>query len=163
MTTWLHVSPIVNAQPIGEASSSQRHPLGTIVQARAETEGLSGEFIYLSGASDFSPGDWARYAADTHTVALLDTSTIGPVAVAVAASTSGQFAWFQLSGRAVASCGTGSDGQPVYVSGPGYVEDGGASGDRVKGAMFASDEGTPDAFFAYFSIQRPYMDDGLSP
>ncbi len=42
---------LVGAQPIDETSTTQRHPLGTIVTANSETYG-AGEFVYLLGIAN---------------------------------------------------------------------------------------------------------------
>ena len=95
------VHNMVGAQPIADTSSTQQHPLGTIVRATSPTYG-SGEFIYLQGVAATAVGQIVQYDAAyvtaMHTTGL---SSPRPVAVAMSANVASQYGWYQISGLAV--------------------------------------------------------------
>ena len=92
---------LVGAQPIDETSTTQRHPLGTIVTASSDTYG-GGEFIYLKGIGSTVVGSVVNY--DTAWTTELNTTglaTPSPLAVAMSANVANQYGWYQISGIAV--------------------------------------------------------------
>jgi hypothetical protein len=92
------------SQPIATTSTTQRHPLGTIVRAVDETLG-EGEFIYLRGIGSTVVGSIVNY--DDGFLTALDTAAVSgpsrPLAVSMSANVANQFGWYQISGLAVAS------------------------------------------------------------
>lgn len=157
------VDPFIGLQPITDVSSTQQHPLGTIIQAHDETYG-AGEFIYLKGVASTVVGSAVTYNADDGTTALLAANAIGPVGVAMSANAAATtFGWYQISGKAVIKAGTVADNGNVYATATaGTVDDAVVAGDRVKGAKFASADGTPSAGLAECEIHRPFMDDAVA-
>jgi hypothetical protein len=129
----------VGAQPIDETSTTQRHTLGIIVQAKSSTYGV-GEFIYLQGVGSTVVGSVVNY--DALFITALNTtglSTPRPLAVAMSANVANQFGWYQISGvarvvksnalsLAVGSCIATSSGAAIVV----------ASGLIVNGAVVAA-------------------------
>lgn len=156
-------NPIIGLQPIAEVSSTQQHPLGMIVQAYDETYG-AGEFVYLKGVASTVVGSAVTYNMDDGTTALLAANAIGPVGVAMSANAAATtFGWYQISGKAVIKAGTVADNGNVYATATaGTVDDAVVAGDRVKGAKFASADGTPSAGLAECEIHRPFMDDAVA-
>ena len=156
-------NPIISLQPIAEVSSTQQHPLGMIVQAYDETYG-AGEFVYLKGVASTVVGSAVTYNMDDGTTALLAANAIGPVGVAMSANAAATtFGWYQISGKAVIKAGTVADNGNVYATATaGTVDDAVVAGDRVKGAKFASADGTPSAGLAECEIHRPFMDDAVA-
>lgn len=154
---------LIGAQQIDETSTTQQHPLGSIVVADDPTYG-SGEFIYLKGVASTVVGSWVTYAQDDNSTALLAANAIGPVAVAMSANVASQYGWYQISGKAVGKALAGYvDNALVYATATaGSVDDAVVAGDRVKLALGASAVGTPSAGLAEFEIQRPFMDDGTA-
>ena len=153
-------SPRIGAQPIAETSTTQRHALGTIVQAEDPTYG-AGEFIYLAGVASTAIGSWATYNLDDGTTTLLVANAIGPVGVAMSANVASQYGWYQISGKAVGLCLAGYvDNALVWgTATPGSVDDAVVDGDMVHLAKGASAIGVPSGSFAEFEISRPYTDD----
>lgn len=153
----------IGSQFIDEASSVQRHPLGTVVDAYDPTYG-AGEFIYLKGVATTAVGSWVRYDEDDYSTALLGADMIGQVAVAMSACVANQYGWYQIKGKAVGKCLTGYvDNALVYATATaGSVSDAVVAGDRVKKAKGASAIGTPSAGLAEFEIDRPFVDDGTA-
>jgi hypothetical protein len=132
-------SNLVGAQPVDETSTTQRHPLGTIITASSDTFG-GGEFIYLRGIGSTVVGSVVNYD-NSYTTALNTTglSTPRPLAVAMSANVANQYGWYQISGiarvvksnalsLAVGSCIATSSGAAIVV----------ASGLIVNGAVVAA-------------------------
>lgn len=157
------VSGLISAQAIDQTSTTQNHPLGTIVQANDATYG-QGEFMYLAGVASTAVGSWVTYNRDDGTTTLLAANAIGPVAVAMSANVASQYGWYQLSGKAIGKALTGFlDNANVYATATaGSVDDAVVAGDRVKNCKGASNLDTPSAGLAEFEIDRPVMDDGLA-
>jgi galactitol-specific phosphotransferase system IIB component len=98
---------LIGAQPINENSTTQKHPLGTIVRAVDPTFG-EGEFIYLVGVASTTIGLIVNYDVATtqkYQTALSTTAVAktNPLAVAMSANVAGEFGWYQISGLAVCS------------------------------------------------------------
>ena len=165
MAAWapVNASP-VGLQPMDEASTTQRHELGLIIQAKHATYGV-GEFIYLKGVASTAIGSWVTYNLDDMSTTLLAANAIGPVAISFTANTSSSsYAWYQISGKAIGLVLAGFvDNANVYATATaGSVDDAVVAGDRVKLAVGASAIGTPSGSFAEFEISRPFMDDAVA-
>ena len=145
---------------IGSIDSAAAVPVGTIVRATDPTYG-AGEFIYLKGLDSTVRGSWVTYNLDDGSTALLAANAIGPVAIAMAASVTGKWGWYQISGKAVGLALTGYlDNALVFSTGTaGSVDDTVVDGDMVHLAKGASAVDTPSAGLAEFEISRPYTDD----
>lgn len=155
------VNAIAGSQPIANTETVQKHPLGTIVNAVDPVYG-AGEFIYLKGASSTAVGSWVTYNLDDGSTTLLAANAIGPVGVAMSAnSSSSNYGWYQISGKAVGKALTGYvDNALVWAtSTAGSVDDTVVDGDMVHLAKGASAVDTPSSGLAEFEISRPYTDD----
>jgi len=154
---------IAGTQAIADTSTTQNHPLGTIVTATDPTYG-AGEFIYLSGLASTAVGEWVTYNLDDGSTALLAANAIGPVAIAMSANLGSQYGWYQIQGKAVGLVLTGfADNANCYATATaGSADDAVVAGDLVKNAKGASAIGTPSAGLAEIEIYRPFMDDGLT-
>ena len=166
MSTYQVVNPIVGAQDIADTSTTQYHPLGTIVEGvdRASTAYGAGEFVYLKGVASTVLGSFITYNSDDNSTALLAANAIGPVATSMSINVASSFGWYQISGKAVGKALSGyADNGLVYAtSTAGSIDDAVVSGDRVKLAKGGSAVDTPSSGLAEFEIQRPFMDDGSS-
>lgn len=156
------VSERVIPQGITEVSSTQKVPLGTIIQASDPTYG-AGEFIYLKGVANTARGSWVTYATDDGATTLAVANAIGPVAIAMAATVASTYGWYQISGKAVGKVLTGfADNANCYLtSTDGSVDDTVVAGDYVYGAKGASAIDTPSTGLAEIEMSRPYVKDGL--
>ncbi|MFQ5356632.1 MAG: hypothetical protein ACE5DY_09160 [Mariprofundaceae bacterium] len=156
---------IIN-QAIDEISTTQNHPLGTIVRAKdiASTDYGEGEFIYLLGVASTAVGSAVTYNADDGSTALLAANAIGPVAFAMGANVASSYGWYQIEGKAVGKVLAGfADNANCYATATaGSIDDAVVAGDRVKICKGASAIGTPSAGLAELEISRPFMDDGLA-
>ena len=92
----------IGTQPIADTSTTQNHPLGTIVRAVDPTYG-EGEFIYLLGVASTVVGSLVEYNATTYQTALSANTAnkVGPVAVAMSANVAAGYGWYQIGGLAV--------------------------------------------------------------
>lgn len=157
---------VAGHQQIDETSTTQKHPLGTIVRAvdRATTAYGEGEFIYLLGVASTAVGSWVTVHEDGFTTTLLAANDIGRVAVAMSANVASQYGWYQISGKAVGKAlASYADNGLVYATATaGSVDDAVVAGDRVKKAIGASAVDTPSTGLAEFEIDRPFMDDATA-
>lgn len=145
---------------IGSVDTVAAVPVGTIVTATDPTYG-AGEFIYLKGLDSTARGTWVTYNLDDGSTALLAANAIGPVAIAMGATVTGTWGWYQISGKAVGKALTGYlDNALVFSTGTaGSVDDTVVDGDMVHLAKGASAVDTPSTGLAEFEISRPYTDD----
>lgn len=153
----------VGAQAIADTSTTQRHPLGLIVQAVDPVYGV-GEFIYLQGVASTVLGSWVTYNSDDNTTTLLAANAIGPVGVSMSINVASQYGWYQIHGKAVAKVSAGFvDNANLYATATGgEADDAVVAGDRIKNAKGASAVGTPSTGLAECEIARPFMDDALA-
>lgn len=154
---------LIGSQPIADTSTTQQHPLGTVVRAVDATYG-AGEFIYLKGVASTALGSWVTIHEDDNTTTLLAANDIGQVAVAMSANVASQYGWYQIRGKAIGKALTGYlDNALVFATATaGSIDDAVVAGDRVKKAIGASAVGTPSAGLAEFEIDRPFMDDATA-
>lgn len=155
------ISPMIGAQPIASISTTQNHPLGTIIRANETSVPLGeGEFIYLKGVASTAKGDAVTY--DTRlalTTRLVDDGIIGPVAVAMGANVASSYGWYQISGIGVVAYLTNAAiNLEAYVTATaGAVSSDIVTGDIITGMQFSSAAATPTAGFVYVLLQRPFV------
>ena len=137
-------------------------PLGTISQAVDPSYG-AGEFIFLKGVDSTARGSVVVYNADDYSTALAQADAIGPVAVAMSASVTGEYGWYQISGKGVAKVLEGFlDNANCYLtSTAGSIDDTVVAGDYIFGMKGASAIGVPSAGLAEVELSRPFVKNGL--
>lgn len=151
----------IGAQPIKNTSTTQLHPLGTILCENDSTYG-EGEFIYLLGVASTVVGSLVSYNATTHQTALsADTANLaGPVAVAMSANVASAYGWYQVGGLAVIkkTAVTVEPQVAIYQSATvGRVMDTAASGKQILGARSANlTTVTSTTSTVVVSINRPH-------
>lgn len=152
----------LGSQPIAEASSTQQHPLGTMVRAVDTTYG-EGVFIYLKGAASTAVGDVVSYDQKANTTEQIDVDMRGPVAVAMAATGASQYGWYQVRGSAVVNSDTVLAGNPAFPGTQlGRVDDDVSPTNKIDGMAFKTANGTPSAGKAVVEIAFPSMNgDGI--
>lgn len=135
--------------------------LGTIVTATDPTYG-SGEFILLKGLDSTVVGSWVTYNADDWTTTLAVADAVGPVAVAMGICVTGDYGWYQISGKAVGKVLSGfvDNATPYLTSTAGSLDDTAVAGDYVHNAKGASAIDTPSTGLAEFEISRPWVANG---
>jgi hypothetical protein len=134
---------LLGAQPIADTSTTQNHPLGTVVRAVDSTYG-GGEFIYLLGVGSTVVGSLVYYNATTYQTVLepgTTDSTGVPLAVAMSANVASQYGWYQISGNAVVKkvAVTVEPQVSVFVSATaGRITDVSSAGEQIIGARSAN-------------------------
>ncbi len=157
-------------QPINSTSSTQNHPLGTIVGIQDSTAGSggqgAGEAIYLQGAANTIEGSIVTYNTRDGSTTLVPTSNknLGwPIAVAMSINnTTGSYGWYQIAGVAkvakdAVDFGTAAK---VYASTTtaGYVQSSVASSAQLLGAITANSASVSSTTSTIFvEINRPHL------
>ena len=101
--TYIITDTVAGSQAIATNSTTQNHPLGTIVRAKDPTYGEA-EFIYLKGVASTTVGALVTYNVSHQTA--LATSAVGianPHAIAMSVCVASEYGWYQISGLAVVS------------------------------------------------------------
>jgi hypothetical protein len=165
-TNWQPVTPQIGLQPINQTSTTQQHPLGTLIRAvdRGSNANGEGEFVYAKGVASTVVGSWVTFHEDDWSTTLLAANDIGQVGIAMSANVASQYGWYQVRGKAVGLALTGyADNGLVYATATaGSIDDAVVAGDRVKKAIGASAVDAPATGMAEFEIDRPFMDDATA-
>lgn len=108
-------TPLIGAQGLYETSTTQKHPLGTIVrgvddgstpsgagQSQAGVSQGEAEFIYALGVANTVFGSVVTYDPSTYQTTL---SAVGgniprPIGIAMSANVASQYGWYQIGGVA---------------------------------------------------------------
>jgi hypothetical protein len=153
-------------QPIGETSSTAKHPLGTRVKAidRGTNQNGEGDFIYVKGVASAVRGSFVLISEDDYTTSLLAANDIGRVGILMSALTAGLYGWAQIRGKAVGKVlAAFADNANVYSTATaGSVDDAVVAGDRLKQCKGASAIDIPETGMAEFEIDNPFVDDALA-
>lgn len=148
------VDDLLGAQPIAEASATQRHALGTMVRAVDPTYG-EGVFLYLAGGTDVTAACLVRYDQRAGTTSLNGLDVYGPVAVAMAATDAGLYGWFQVRGAAVVQSNDATAGTQAYAGEDGAVASAAQAGNKLDGMAFKTNGGVPSSGLAVCEIAFP--------
>lgn len=165
-TNWHPSEPRLGMQPINEVSTTQNHPLGTIIKAvdRGTNANGEGEFIYALGVASGARGAWVGINADDGGTTLAVANGIYPlVGVMMSAMVASTYGWVQISGKAVGKAlAAFADNGNVYLTATaGSVDDAAVAGDLVHRAKGASALDFPETGMAEFEISRPSTDDDV--
>ena len=156
---WNIKTPLIGAQPISTKSSTQKHALGTIVQAEDPTYG-QGEFIYLKGVASTVVGSWVGYSPALGTSVLATANGNYPLAVSMTTNTTTtSFAWYQIQGVAQAlglTSITHSTGFLWLTGTPGSVDDASVIGDAIINARKTTTVHVVGTFLDTYNINRPW-------
>lgn len=146
----------LGTQDLSTTSTTQQHPLGTIVKGVDSTYGEA-EFIYLLGVASTVVGSCAVWGTNGQTV-LTTTATRGPVGVSLSANVASQYGWYQISGVAVVKATTVASGALAQGSATGgQIDDTTTAGQYIDGMCIKTADGTPSAGFALCALSRPCM------
>lgn len=169
MSAYVFETPSLGMPPITDhggaaTTAGLKRPwkLGDIQRAVDPTYG-AGEFIYLKGLDNTVLGSVVTYNADDWSTTLAVADGIGPVAIAMSACVTGEYGWYQISGKAIGKVLSGfADNANCYLtSTAGSVDDTVVAGDYISGMKGASAIGTPSTGLAELEIQRPFVRNGL--
>lgn len=154
---YVSASPQIGVQAIETSDTSQKHPLGAVVEIQDPTLG-KGRAIYLKGVASTAAGDAVTYDVNFQTTRATAT-TRGPIAIALSANGANSFGWYQIEGIAVANVGTFTSGGRVYLGATaGQLTTTVTAGQGVDGARAMSNAGTPSTGKAYVSLVGPSAD-----
>ena len=159
-------TPVLGAQRIADTSTTQQHPIGTIVKAKDGTYGEA-EFIYLLGVANTAVGSLVTYNGATGVTALapVGANKPQPIAVAMSANVASQWGWYQISGIAVMkkTCTVSlAAGATVGVLTAGLVA-GTGSGKEIQGALVAAvASATAGRTTVQVVVNRPHMQGRVS-
>lgn len=151
----------IGGQAIAESSTTQLHPLGTIIRARDPVYG-EGEFIYLLGVASTIVGSLVSFSPLTWQTALapVGDGVPRPLAVAMSANVAAAYGWYQISGNAVVAksaticCVVGA---AVGVATVGLIRKT-LSGKEISGAVVAATASAATGRTTVtVSINRPRM------
>jgi hypothetical protein len=107
------------AQPINETSTTQRHPLGTVVKAVDPDKGEA-EFVYMKGVAATVVGSLVEVNGDFSTT-VAGAASKGPVAVAMSANVANQYGWYAVRGRVPTVAAAGGANAAAYLSAGGVT------------------------------------------
>lgn len=159
--TWRISDGKLAYQRIADTSTTQNHPIGTIVRAKDETLG-EGEFIYLLGVASTAVGSLVTYNGITGVTALapVGANKAQPIAVAMSANVASQWGWYQIAGIATMAktCTVSlAANAAVGVLTIGLVA-GTGSGKEIQGALVAAvASATAGRTTVRVVINRPHM------
>lgn len=129
MASFVGSSPVVGASD--DIHATALNTLGT------KTKDAAGnEYIYLKGVGSLVQYDWVTFD-EAHVTIRAIANAQGRVAIAQAATLSGQYGWFLIYGTGLGTALTAfADNGKVYLTGTaGAVDDTDVAGDAVIGAI----------------------------
>lgn len=137
-------SPFAGCQPISSTSTTQKHPLGTIIRGVDEVYGES-EFMYVVGVASCALGDALivdSYNGNTYR-AVHTTHARGILGIAMSALTAALYGWVMISGaaRCTANTACAAGAKLFLTSTGGQLDDAVVSTDKVDGAVCTVAEG----------------------
>ncbi len=157
-STWNVFNEIGLNQSITAHQTTQAHPLLHRVKCRdtSSNDRGDGEFVYLKGVASTVAGDVVNFKSDG-TTARLVARAIGPVAVAMAATVAGEYGWYQVYGRGIATAGTVvADTQAYATATPGSIDDAVVTGDLIYGMRI---DGATSSGQCLVALSNPYVGD----
>lgn len=161
MSLWQPVDGSLIGQAIAETSTTQKAALGQIVRCKdmASTDYGIGEFIYLKGLDATVLGSVVTFTAGSWQTALAVADAIGRIGFAMAAVVTGEYGWYQISGKCVGKVLTGfaSGNTPYLTSTAGSVDDTAVAGDEIFDAISVSAIATPAAGLALISADNSFV------
>jgi hypothetical protein len=159
--TYKIIEPKLGMQAIADTSTTQQHPIGTIVRAYDSTYGV-GEFIYLKGIGSTVVGSTVTYNTSSGVTALapVGTNKAQPIAWAMSANVASQWGWYQIGGIVVAkkTCTVSlAANAAVGVLTTGLIA-GTGSGKEIQGALVAVvASATAGRTTVQLVVNRPHM------
>jgi hypothetical protein len=150
----------VGWQSIATTETTQKHPLGTIVNA-TDPVYFGGEFIYLKGVASTVVGSLVTYDPYLATTTLApDTGGNGPVAVAMSINVADKYGWYQIGGAAAVKAPNAMTVNAevfMLAATAGSVDDAPVAGEQVLNAVVTTTTGTPSTGLALITINRPFL------
>lgn len=155
-------SPIVGAQPIADKSTTQKHPLGFVVEATDATYG-KGAFMYVKGVASAEAKEWCTWDQHNGAIVRSAANAKGTVGITVATLTASYYGWIARKGVVTGQCLTQmADNGKVFLTGTtGAVDDASVAGDLISGAV-ARAATVADSGNTLFELDMPFVTDADS-
>lgn len=158
--TWAVTSEMGLNQALDAVSGTQQHTIGKRVVARdvGVTNYGEAEFVYLRGVLNTVAGNYVVFEGNGTTIRAVARS-IGPGAVAMAATGDNQWGWYQVRGRAKVTAAVVTDNTSLSLAGagtPGGLVSAPVAGDLISGAR---SDGATDTGFALVTLNYPSTND----
>lgn len=152
----------IGVQPVSEKSTTQKHPLGTVVQVNDATYG-DGLVMYVKGAASVESKEWCTW--DQHNGAIVRGAANGKgtVGITIATLTASYYGWIARKGVFSGQCLTqfADNGKVFFTGTAGAVDDASVAGDLISGAVGRSLTGV-DSGWALFELDCPFATDADS-
>jgi hypothetical protein len=160
MSDFQPIGALATRQAINATSTTQMHPLGTIVKAKdfASTAYGVGEFIYLLGVASTVVGSLVHYKQDDHQTSLAGANEFGLCAIAMSINVAASYGWYQRTGLAVVKgLAALADDKLCYLTATdGSVDDAVVVGDAIYCMVTNSALGTPSTGLCLVQISNPF-------
>ena len=134
-TGWTPIDRIGLNQGITTISTTKNYELGERVVCKdMSSSGYGfGEFIYLTGVGSTIAGS-VVLIKDDYTTSLIAARDKGAIGVACAANVASSYGWYQIKGKAMASCAAAvGAGAPLYIAAANVIDDAVVAGDQIHG------------------------------
>lgn len=146
--------PQLGTQPLMSTSTTQAHPLGTIVMGVDPVYGQA-EFIYLKGVASTAAGDAVVYDTKAGTTTRTVAASVGPVAIAMSANVANQYGWYQISGAGVVSSASATSGDVCGTSATAGQCGNTTTAQQIEGMKFTTAQDGPGSGFTGVQLNRP--------
>lgn len=152
---FLPTSDIAGLQGIHVTSTTQNHPLGTVVTAWDPVYGV-GEFIYAKGVASTAQGDFCTFNTGSVPASVRAVAaSVGPGGVAMSANVASQYGWYQISGAGVVASAGATVNTTCGTSATAGTLGNSTTAQRVDGARFTTAQDAPGSGFTGVQLSRP--------
>lgn len=152
---------VMGAQALMDTSTTQAHPLGSIMEGRdVGTLGYGPcACIYLKGVASTAAGDAVVYDTKAATTTRTVAASVGPIAIALSANVALQYGWYVIRGTVPVSttaAGTGAANSWLKLSATdGRLTVSGTTAIKVDGAVCRAAQDTPTSGFTQVHVTWP--------
>ena len=157
VSTWVPISEIGLNQQIDINSDTKKYDIGKTVTCRDMGTNSRGEakFRYAGGLDDTAVGEVVVFDGDITLRAVARSK--GPVGVAMSACLTGEYGWYQVTGKARVVAGTLSDNKQAYLTAtPGSIDETVVTGDHINGMRCTT---AADTGYAIVMMNHPAVAD----
>jgi hypothetical protein len=134
-TGWTPIDRIGLNQAVGTTSTTKYHALGerVVCKDQSSSDYGFGEFIYLAGVASTIAGS-VVLITDAYGTTLIAARDKGAVGIATAAIVASNYGWYQIKGKAMASCAAAVGANaPLYIAAANVIDDAVVAGDQILG------------------------------
>jgi hypothetical protein len=134
-TGWTPIDRIGLNQAINAISTTKTYELGERVTCKDMSSSAYGfgEFIYLLGVGSTIAGS-VVLIKDDYSTSLIAARDKGAIGVACAANVASSYGWYQIKGKAMASCAAAVNANvPMFIAAANVIDDAVVAGDQIHG------------------------------